>query len=43
MDNPFEFTENDIAQEELQPMIIEVEEEKKKIIQKENIQTGSVS
>jgi hypothetical protein len=43
IDHPFEFNENDIVQEELQPMIIEVEDEKKKIIQTETIQTGSVS
>lgn len=39
VDNPFEpKTEAD----ELQPMLDEVQEEKKKTIQKETIQTGSV-
>ncbi|CAF3222819.1 unnamed protein product, partial [Rotaria sp. Silwood2] len=38
----FEFTENDIQHDELHPTIIEIEEEKKKTIQKETIQTGSV-
>ncbi|CAF0999654.1 unnamed protein product [Rotaria sordida] len=38
----FEFTDDNIQQDELQPIIIEIEEEKKKIIQKETVQTGSV-
>ncbi|CAF3495114.1 unnamed protein product, partial [Rotaria sp. Silwood1] len=40
--NSFEFTDTNIQQDELQPIIIEIEEEKKKIIQNEAIQTGSV-
>ncbi len=31
--NPFEFNDNDTEQEESQPMLIEIEEEKQKIIQ----------
>jgi len=41
--NAFEFTENEIEQDESQSDTIEIEEEKEKIIQKETIQTGSVS
>lgn len=41
--NPFDFNTDDIEQEEAQPIPIEIEDEKKKIIQKENIQTGSVN
>jgi hypothetical protein len=41
--NPFQFPENDVQQDESQPVPIEIEEEKEKIIQKEVIQTGSVS
>lgn len=44
MHNAFEFNEIDIQQEEAQPSAIDIEEEEKeKIIQKEAIQTGSVS
>lgn len=41
--NPFRFSETDIEPDESEPMIVEIEEEKKKIIQTETIQTGSVS
>jgi hypothetical protein len=41
--NQFESPDNEIEQDESQPMILEIEDEKKKIIQKETIQTGSVS
>ena len=41
--NPFRFSESDIEQDESQPMTLEIEEDKKKIIQTETIQTGSVS
>ncbi|CAF3642109.1 unnamed protein product [Adineta steineri] len=42
IDNPLEINENDGAPELLQPISIEIEDDKKKIIQKETIQTGSV-
>ncbi len=35
--------ENNLQQDELQSLPIEIEEEKKKLIQKEAVQTGSVS
>jgi hypothetical protein len=38
--NPLEITEN---KDEPQPLPIEIGEEKKKLIQKETVQTGSVS
>jgi hypothetical protein len=45
--NPLESTENDVQQDESQPIMIvieeEEEEEKNKLIQKEAVQTGSVS
>jgi hypothetical protein len=41
--NQFESPDNEIEQDESQPMILEIEDEKKKIIQKETIHTGSVS
>jgi hypothetical protein len=41
--NPFDFIANDAQQDESQPISIEVEEETTKIIQKETVQTGSVS
>ncbi|CAF1436131.1 unnamed protein product [Rotaria sordida] len=40
--NPLEITKNDVQQTELQPITVEIEEEKKKLIQKETVQTGSV-
>jgi hypothetical protein len=41
--NAFNIIENDVQQDESEPINIEVEDEMKKIIQKETIQTGSVS
>jgi len=41
--NPFQFSDNDIQQDESETATIEMEEEKEKIIQKEVIHTGSVS
>lgn len=41
--NPLEVTENDVQKIESEPIIVEIEEEKKKLIQKETIETGSVS
>lgn len=42
-ENPQEPTENNLQQEESQPLLIAIEEGKKKLIQKETVQTGSVS
>ena len=41
--DPIEITENDVKKTESEPIIVEIEEEKKKLIQKETIETGSVS
>jgi len=41
--SPFEIAEDDVHQDGSQPISIEVAEETKKIIQKEIVQTGSVS
>lgn len=41
--NPFEVNESDVQQVQLEPISVEIDEEKKYIIQKEIIQTGSVS
>jgi hypothetical protein len=41
--NPFEITKNDAQKTESGPTKVEIEEEKKKLIQKETVQTGSVS
>ncbi|CAF4159712.1 unnamed protein product [Rotaria magnacalcarata] len=40
--NPFESIENDTQQDELQPVLNEIAEEKRKTIEKEFVQTGSV-
>ena len=39
--NPLE--ENDVQQTESEPITVAIEEEKKKLIKKENVETGSVS
>jgi hypothetical protein len=41
--NPFSIIENDVQQTGSEPIAVEIEEEKKKLIQKETVQTGSVS
>jgi len=41
--NPLEITENDVQQTELQPITVGIKEEQKKLIQKETVETGSVS
>jgi hypothetical protein len=42
--NPLEINENDVQQTELQPITVGIkEEEQKKLIQKETVETGSVS
>lgn len=41
--NSLEVTENDVPKTESEPITVEIEEEKKKLIQKETIETGSVS
>jgi hypothetical protein len=41
--SPFEISEDDVDQDGSQPISVEVAEETKKIIQKEIVQTGSVS
>jgi hypothetical protein len=41
--NQFEISENDVQQQQSQPISVEVGEEVKKIIQKETVQTGAVS
>jgi len=40
--NPLEITDNTLQQNESKPLPIEIGEEKKKLIQKETVQTGSV-
>ena len=42
-DNPLIILDNDLQQDQLQSPPNEIEEEKKKLIQKETVQTGSVS
>jgi DNA repair protein RadC len=41
--NPLEMAENDVQPAASEPVAVEIEEEKKNLIKKETVQTGSVS